>query len=47
VSAAADAINGRSPAQVYRALRRDLPYAEARHYLKRVAKRLRTYREVV
>jgi membrane-bound lytic murein transglycosylase C len=47
VSAAAEVINDRSPADVYRALRRDLPYAEARHYLRRVAKRLRTYREVV
>lgn len=47
VSAAAEAINRRQPADVYRSLRRNLPYAEARHYLKRVSKRLETYRQVV
>lgn len=47
VAAAAGIINRLSPREVYRRLRRDLPYAEARHYLRRVSRRLRTYRDVV
>jgi membrane-bound lytic murein transglycosylase C len=47
VARAAQAANRLSPQAVYRRLRRQLPYAEARQYLKRVSRRLPAYRDKV
>ncbi len=46
VGAAARAINRRSGGEVYRALREELPYPETRHYLRRVTRRMRAYKEL-
>lgn len=46
MEAAARAIRGRSGRQVYRTLVRELPYEETRHYVQRVAKRMRAYRNL-
>ncbi len=46
MAAAAERINGRSGAEVYRTLVRELPYEETRHYLERVARRMRAYRDL-
>ena len=45
VDAAAREINGISPQTVYRRLRRDLPYAETKTYLKRVVEDREDYRD--
>jgi membrane-bound lytic murein transglycosylase C len=42
---AAKAVNRRSGQEVYHTLVRQLPYKETRDYLKRVARRMRTYRD--
>ena len=46
VSAAARQINRMNPQQVYHRLRADLPYAETKHYLKRVVRDRRRYRDM-
>lgn len=46
MAAAAERINSRSGGEVYRTLVRELPYEETRHYLERVARRMRAYRDL-
>lgn len=46
VPSAAKVINRLSPDEVYRRLLRDLKYDEPKHYLKRVTKRMKVYKEV-
>lgn len=45
VSAAAEVINGLTPAEVYQRLRADLPYEETQKYLVKVASRTEAYRD--
>jgi len=44
VSAAAEAVEGRPPGEIYHALVEGLPHAETREYLPRVVRRLKAYR---
>jgi membrane-bound lytic murein transglycosylase C len=46
MAAAARVVNRRSGREVYRTLVRELPYRETRHYVKRVTRRMRTYRDL-
>lgn len=45
IQAAIDRVNTMDPEEFYTHLRKDLPYAETREYIKKVRERMRLYRE--